>query len=134
MSYEERFERAVIEPNGPPGRPFVWASDARSLVRDMDAALAIAEADCAAMREASQGALDQLERPDELSQAVTDALRYALTRPTGQSILDELSAARKALKRIWDEDCENLSDTVNDLRMIAATAYDAARKANTGAK
>lgn len=115
------------------------------------AALATAEADCAAMRDAAIGASLTLKHCDgELSaikhrgtvdeenvaQFSAEAriahgkLDAALTRSTGQSILDELSAARAVCEVAqWAENGglwpENYADVL--------AAYRAAHKANTGA-
>ena len=118
-------------------------------------ALATAEADCAALREALEKSKeDFLEIRAHASTAARDWIEsaatsansrvcYALTRPTGQGILDELSAARKVCEigmgilstmmlssgpvgmLLTPIDYNNLRD--------ALAAYDAARKANTGA-
>ena len=96
-----------------------------------------AEADCAAMREALDFYAENVGNcarfSDEtgnvararLAKDIGEKARAALTtRPTGQAILDELSAARKLIKE--------LRTFPMPIPTIAALdAYDAARKANT---
>lgn len=99
-----------------------------------------AEADCAAMREALERAKDWIEH-DELAHGRSfgtgNQIRAALTRSTGQAILDELVAARKvceAAQRLVSH-CLSGSmkrDAITDCES-AIIDYRAARNANTGA-
>ncbi len=123
-------------------------------IKDIHAKLATANADCAAMREALEFYGSQkffAVMPDDGKTRVVpicnedgsfahylafvnddgEIARAALTRPTGQSILDELSAARKVCEIAqWQENGgmwpENYADALD--------AYRAAHKANTGDK
>lgn len=104
------------------------------------AALAAAEADCAAMREALEShAIPVINmwrtgkawscNPWPKTEDAVAALNKALTRPTGQSILDELSAARKVCEIAqWQENGgmwpENYAGVLAEYRV--------ARKTNTG--
>ncbi len=124
------------------------------LFNEAVSSLATAEADCAAMREALEFYGSQkffAVMPDDGKTRVVpicnedgsfahylafvnddgEIARAALTRPTGQSILDELSAARKVCEIAqWQENGgmwpENYADALD--------AYRAAHKANTGDK
>ena len=123
------------------------------------AALATASADCAAMREALEkerkwhemkweAHLEAARETNEYDKDLSNAemvcadihaarmneLSAALTgRPTGQSILDELSAARKLLDRARQLAVQSCAIEGDEWGTLAAN-IDAARKANTGAK
>lgn len=92
------------------------------------AALAAAEADCAAMRDLFLKHLGELDACGEPTSLIRNEFAALTGRPTGQAIMDELSAARKVCEIAqWQENGgmwpENYADALD--------AYRAARKANT---